>query len=211
MGMPGNAQAGRIALAAAGVEWDNEFVNQETWPGVKTSGRPPFGQAPFLDIEEKDGSKWSIAQSHTITRYVCNRYGAKRSDQEAAIIDSLTERAADMKSSFSAAVPWSKPAEEKKALAQKWVDENFATFSANLDKFLGENKTGSGFLVGATYSAADIFVLRLHWSFHWPRCHRALDGCSEKVVCCRREHSRSGRLPKGHQAQPRSSRICSVN
>ena len=70
--------------------------------------------------------------------------------------DSLTERAMDLRHSFGTAVPHSTPAEEKKALADAWVEKSYPAFSANLDAFLAKNETGSGLLVGAKITAADI-------------------------------------------------------
>jgi hypothetical protein len=116
----GNAQAGRIALAAGNADWTNEFVTQATWGGVKGSGRAPFGQAPFLEVTEADGSKFTIAQGHAITRFVASRLGKERSAKDNAIIDSLTERAAELKSSFGGAVHYALPADEKAVKTAAW-------------------------------------------------------------------------------------------
>ena len=132
-----------------------QYVNGETWPGVKASGRAPFGQAPFLEVTEADGSKWTLAQGHSIVRYILKAAGhGGSSARDEAIIDSLTERAMDYRARYGAAVPYTLGADEKKAKGQAWADEHWKSFSDNLDAFLA--KSGSGFLVGSAVSAADV-------------------------------------------------------
>jgi glutathione S-transferase len=127
-------------------------VDQTTWPQVKASGRAPFGQVPFLEVVEADGSKWSLAQGNAIIRFISKRHGhGGANDREEAVSDSLLERLLDFRSTLGAAAPWSDP--ERAQKTQKWLDEHWAVYNAQLDSFLAK---GGPFLVGAKFTAADI-------------------------------------------------------
>jgi glutathione S-transferase len=116
---------------------------------------PHPGLPKFLEVTEKDGSKWTLAQGHSIVRYILKSAGHGGADaREEALIDSLCERAMDFRARLGAAVPYTLGAEEKKVKGQEWADANWATFGGNLDSFLA--KSGSNFLVGSKLSAADV-------------------------------------------------------
>ena len=59
----GEGQACRLALAAGGARWVNQFVDEETWPLLKRTGLAPFNQLPIVHIEPADGfSSFVLAQ-----------------------------------------------------------------------------------------------------------------------------------------------------
>ena len=151
----GAAQPIRLALAATGVSWENETVSQADWPAKKQSGVAPFGQMPLLTVREADGSTWTLAQSHAIVRFVLRRAGhAGANEREEATADSLVERSVDFRTQLATAAPWQDA--ERNAKAQVWLDAHLAGFVAQLDSFLAANKSGSHFLVGAKFTAADL-------------------------------------------------------
>ncbi len=134
---------------------DNTYVNGETWPALKASGEAPYGQVPYLRVTEADGTKWVLAQGNSIVRFISKRYGhGGANDREEAVADSLIERQMDFRSALGAAAPYTDP--ERVPKAQKFLDANWAGYSGQLDKFLAANTTGSGFLVGAKFTGADI-------------------------------------------------------
>ena len=148
-----NGHASRVALAAVGAKWDNAVVQFADWPAVKASGRAPYGQMPFLEVAEESGHKWTLAESHTIVRYICSIFGhGGETPADSAVIDSLTERYSDLRSALSQAAPFGDAERAKKA--QTWFDANWATYSAQLDSRFAA--ADSGFLVGKKFSAADI-------------------------------------------------------
>jgi len=152
-GAPGGGQAARVALAAVGAKWDNQYVDQTTWPQVKASGRAPFGQVPFLEVSEVNGEKWNLAQGNSIIRFIAKRHGhGGANDREEALSDSLLERLSDFKSAASAAAPYTDP--ERPQKMQHWLDQNWAAYNAQLDAFLA--KSAGPFLVGAKFTPADI-------------------------------------------------------
>lgn len=152
---PNPNKASRIALSLAGANWTDHRIARDQWPALKTSGRAPFGQMPFVEITEANGDKWALAQGHSIVREVWARFLAGKSDHKAnAIADSLVERLVDVKTSFGKHAPYTLPAEERHAKSAEWVAAEWPAISAQLDRFLGVANTG--FLVGAHVSVADI-------------------------------------------------------
>jgi glutathione S-transferase len=101
---------------------------------------------------EADGQKWTLAQGNAIIRFIAKQHGhGGANSREEAVSDSLLERLLDFRSALGAAAPYSDP--ERAHKTQKWLDEHWATYNAQLDSFLAK---GGPFLVGANFTAADI-------------------------------------------------------
>jgi glutathione S-transferase len=105
-----------------------------------------------LEVTEPNGDKWTLAQGNAIIRFIAKRHGhGGANDREEALSDSLLERLIDFRSALGTAAPYMDPARVEKM--QKWLDEHWAGYNAQLDSFLA--KSGH-FLVGANFTAADI-------------------------------------------------------
>ncbi|KAJ1880700.1 hypothetical protein H4R99_004286 [Coemansia sp. RSA 1722] len=90
----GIAEASRLLLTAANVEWTEE--NPE-WPQEKAA--QPFGRMPVL-IEKganKDGSDFVLSESKTIERYLARKYGFIPNDlMQAARQEEIRDQIADV-------------------------------------------------------------------------------------------------------------------
>lgn len=62
-------------LAAAGAQWQNHYLDSDTWPALKSSGLAPFGQLPILEVRRGDGATYVLAESHAIVRHVAREFG----------------------------------------------------------------------------------------------------------------------------------------
>ena len=63
-GVPGRAEASRVALSLSGFEWEDVEVNGVEFNKMKTEGKLPLGMLPVLQTP-----KGTIAESSAILRY----------------------------------------------------------------------------------------------------------------------------------------------
>lgn len=57
----------RLIFAAAGIEFDDNRISKDDWYNHKQNS--PFGQVPYLEIIDFDGSTFKIGQSMAIGTY----------------------------------------------------------------------------------------------------------------------------------------------
>lgn len=148
--LAGNGHGPRLALAAVGANWKNDFITFDQWPAKKPS--TPFGQLPVLEITEASGKSWQLAETHAIVRFIFRRFRPGVSEEDFALIDSLVERVYDLRIAFGKAAPFGDP--ERASKGQSFYDAEWATYNKQLDAVLARS-TGP-FLVGSQVSAADI-------------------------------------------------------
>ncbi|KAJ2710253.1 hypothetical protein H4R19_003838 [Coemansia spiralis] len=144
----GLAEASRLLLTAANVEWTEEHPE---WPEEKPN--QPFGRLPVLFEKSADGSAdFVISESGTIERYLARQFGFLPADpKQAALQEQVHDRLADVNVAFyvqAFASPDKK--DEKKAeferLLAKFIEVQTATLKQN-----GNN----GCLFGDSFSYAD--------------------------------------------------------
>jgi len=147
----GLAEPIRFIFAYAGVEYEDNRIERESWPTVKeiTYVDYPWGQLPVLQVGDK-----TLSQSNTIGRYLAKKYKLVGDDDwEAAKMDELVDALTDFR------LEWRKhfaeQDETKKAELKKNFDENVVP--KYLTKFEAQiTANGGAFLVGKRISWIDL-------------------------------------------------------
>jgi len=148
----GGAETCRLAFAAANIEYEDIRLDGDKWAEEKASGRPPFGQMPFIVTPEGN----LLAQSAAIMKYICKKGGLSPTDSfDEAIADMVTDGVKDV---FQDVIKFFLEKDEiKKEKLKKEFFEN--TFPAKLQKFqaiLKDRNEGKDFFTGDKLSYADI-------------------------------------------------------
>jgi len=147
----GKAEATRLMLALAGVEFTNKFIDGEEWAKGKTdAARFPLHQIPTLEVDGK-----VICQSAAMQRYIANEYNFYGSNNlERALVDQVSETIVEMMSAVIQIMFYSKDTDEKK---QEAYTELFhgATGKARFN-FLESILFGKSFFVGNGVTLADV-------------------------------------------------------
>ena len=86
-GVPGRAEASRVALALSGLEWENVEVNGVRFEIMKNSGELPWNMLPILQTPEG-----TIAESSAILRFAGRAAGLVPEDSyQAAKVDEFID------------------------------------------------------------------------------------------------------------------------
>ena len=152
-GIPGRAEAIRLALALGGVDFEDERVPFPAWGKVKPS--TPWGTVPVLELA--DGSK--LAQARSVLRFVGRHVGLYPADPLAAQrVDELMDALEDLGASV-ASVGQGLPKEEQEAARRAAVSEGGAIHAAlaRIDAFIAAHGSG-GHAVGAEMTVASILT-----------------------------------------------------
>ena len=155
--LKGRAEVSRMLFGIAGQEFEDVRLSFEEWPSVKP--KLPFQQAPVLEVTE-DGKSHQIAQSHSIERFLANRFNLLgKTDIEGAQVDMICEEILDIFISF--VMIYFKPDSDEKT---KELDEAFKGKIPNglklIQNLLEANK--SGFLVGDGLTLADLQLVNFY-------------------------------------------------
>jgi len=148
----GRGEICRLALAAANLEFEDIRLAGEEWTKEKASGRPPFGQMPFIVTPEGK----VLAQSAAIMKYICKKGGLSPSDSyEEAMADMICDGVNDL---FSALMKiyFEKDEKKKEELSKEFFD---TTLPARLEKFNALLK--GPFFIGDKFTYADIMFFDL--------------------------------------------------
>ncbi|KAI8521856.1 hypothetical protein Bbelb_016100 [Branchiostoma belcheri] len=142
----GRAELCRLLLAAGGIEYEDNRLPQEEWPGFQP--KTPFGQLPIMEV---DGTM--LCQSNSVARFLARETGlAGKTSLDQAKVDMIMEGAVPL---FQKAgdIMMGEGDEAKKAEKKKDFEENFAPkFFADMEKLAGEK----GYFVSDLLTAADI-------------------------------------------------------
>ncbi|XP_069873394.1 glutathione S-transferase A4-like [Dipodomys merriami] len=145
----GRMEAIRWLLAAAGVEFEEEFIEtREQFEKIQKAGHLLFGQVPLVEI---DGMM--LTQTRAILGYLAAKYNLYGKDlKERARIDMYTDGTSDLMLMILA-TPFSSPTNKEGSYAtivQKAKTRYFPAF----EKVLKDH--GEDFLVGNAFSWADV-------------------------------------------------------
>jgi glutathione S-transferase len=145
----GRAEAARYILAQADVKYEDKRVTHETWPSLKPS--IPLGQLPAMEVDGK-----ILGQSKAICRYLAKQFKLTgKDDWESALCDAYVDCVDDVTQNLR---PWfmEKDVEKKKAIWEKFAEDNYKPFLARIENILKEN--GTGYMVGKDLTWADLYV-----------------------------------------------------
>ena len=147
----GRAEMIRLTLAEAGVEWVDDTFPLPDFPKMKTSGRLPFQAVPVW--EEDDGFR--LAQSHAIIQHVARTHGLYGANaREAALVDQAFGAVEDVRAEMRK-LPTAEPA-KRPEIRQTLLTESLPRWFGHLERLLGANRGGAGFVVGEKISFADL-------------------------------------------------------
>ena len=156
----GRAELIRLVLAEAGVDYQEHPIGKGTPP---VNGRPtdftalkatpllPFGAAPVW--EESDG--FVLAQSAAIASHLARIHGLRgKTPREAALCDQMLGAFDDVRMELRkvATVPPEGRAAQRELLASQFLPRWFGSF----DRLLRANGGGNGWLVGDSFTVADL-------------------------------------------------------
>ncbi|KAL9962483.1 hypothetical protein ACROYT_G031588 [Oculina patagonica] len=90
----GRGEIGRLAFAAANIEFEDIRLTREEWATEKASGRSPFGQIPFIVTPEGN----ALGQSNAIMKYICRQGGLSPAESfDEALADMITDGVEDLR------------------------------------------------------------------------------------------------------------------
>ncbi|XP_064652650.1 glutathione S-transferase-like [Lineus longissimus] len=147
----GRAEVSRLIFAAAGVAFEDQRIDGEDWPKIKST--TPFGSLPVLVV---DGQQF--AQSMSIARYLADTFGlAGKSGTDKLCVDEAAELVQEL---FEAHIKVMFTEESKKAEAlAQFKKDTLPKMVENIEKVFARNKSTSGFIVGDKLSYADLYLL----------------------------------------------------
>ncbi|XP_040839480.1 glutathione S-transferase alpha-3-like isoform X1 [Ochotona curzoniae] len=150
----GNMESIRWLLAAAGVEFEEEYIEtREDLEKLMNDGVLMFQQVPLVEI---DGMK--LVQTRAILNYIANKHNLYGKDiKERALIDMYDEGIADL-NQLIIRYPYSDPGVKEATIAQikdKARNRYFPAF----EKVLKSH--GQDYLVGNQLSKADVRLVEL--------------------------------------------------
>ncbi|XP_004696412.1 glutathione S-transferase A2 isoform X1 [Echinops telfairi] len=153
----GRMESTRWLLAAAGVEFEEKFIETaEDLDKLRNDGSLMFQQVPMVEI---DGLK--LVQTRAILNYIASKYNLYGKDiKERALIDMYSEGVADL-GEMILFLPLTPPGEKEAKIAQikeKTLNRYFPAF----EKVLKSH--GQDYLVGNKLSRADIHLVELLYS-----------------------------------------------
>jgi glutathione S-transferase len=151
----GLALTGRSLLSLSGFDWNNTYP--KNWK-EEEKPKAPFGKMPVLTETRADGSKFVLAESNAINRYVARKAGLFGSNEdEAAHIDQFYE-------SFGEIVSKANPIRKLRETEPEKYAEQIAIFKETVVTPIlikheeALRKNGTGYYVGDKLSLVDVHV-----------------------------------------------------
>jgi glutathione S-transferase len=156
----GRAELIRLVLAETGVDYDEHTVTSKTPPKngrptdfaeLKATDHLPFQALPVW--EEPDGFR--LAQSLAIIRYLSKPHGLLGSTaREEAQVDQMLGVFDDVRPEIRKLMVVAP--EQRAATRAELRDSTLPRWLKNLDRLLSANRDGTGHLVGASFTVADL-------------------------------------------------------
>jgi glutathione S-transferase len=147
----GRGEPARLALAMAGIPFEDDRVTFADWPRRKQE--TPYGAVPLLEVDGK-----ILAQSNAINRYVGKLAGLYPTDPwEAALCDETMEAVEDITNKIAATMFL--PDEQKKSERKVLAEGPIPFFLTALGRRLEQH--GGRYFAGDRVSVADLKVFML--------------------------------------------------
>jgi len=139
----------RLALHVAGVKFEDNRIERETWPQVKTT--TPYATLPTLEIE----GRGILGQTNAILIYLGREHGLHPQDNwEAARHEELMSAVEELRSMLMPSLRMSDPDERLRARAEL-ATGYLARWGACVERQLGQMGDGP-FVAGDAIHVADI-------------------------------------------------------
>ncbi|GAB5585237.1 hypothetical protein Unana1_00137 [Umbelopsis nana] len=155
--LDGLARVSRLLLDLSGVKWTDRYVD-ENWDEEKKT--TPFLRVPVLTEFNEDGSKFVLAESLAICRYLAHQFGWFGSNpHETAHIDMYCESWGEIHQKY-----WPLTWKWNKLLPEETIEKELSDLRTNViipiltkhEEALAKN--GTGYYVGDKISLADILA-----------------------------------------------------
>ncbi|MFO0634809.1 MAG: glutathione S-transferase family protein [Nannocystaceae bacterium] len=141
----------RLALAIAGVPFDDKRVKGPDWPALKST--MPFGALPVLDI----AGKGRLSQCNAILSYVGRTYGLTPDDAWAAAKqDEVLAAGEELRHAISATLRITDAA-EKQAKREALAQTTIPAWGASMQRLLGAGP----FVAGERIGVGDLKIFTL--------------------------------------------------
>jgi glutathione S-transferase len=146
----GRGEVIRLALAEAGVEWQDDTFKYDDFPKMRSTGRLPFLAVP---VWEEDGFR--LAQSQAILNHIGRSHGLYGSNpREQALIDQAIGAVEDVRGEFRKVMTGD--ASKRPEIRSELEKTSLPRWFGLLEKLLASNQDGKGYLVGDKISIADL-------------------------------------------------------
>ncbi|XP_061178876.1 S-crystallin SL11-like [Saccostrea echinata] len=150
----GRAEVIRLALTAAGQEFEDKRFTREEWLKVKPT--IPQNQLPCLQVDDR-----LIPQSGAILRYVGRAFGLYGdNNDESTRIDVILGATDDFLKNLIN-VYYEKDETKKEELKKDLEENKLPQYFNLMEEILKENNGGDGFFVGNKMSIADLMIYDL--------------------------------------------------
>lgn len=144
----------RMALYAAGVDFEDNRIPFEQWPALKAS--TPFGALPILELPDKP----ALAQSNAILAYVGRRYDLHPQDAwEAARHEAILVAVEELRAALVPSGQLKDPAEKKRA-REELAQGALKVWGAQMEK-----QIRGTFVGGERLQVADLKLFQIMHSF----------------------------------------------
>mmetsp|Transcript_46869 Transcript_46869/g.74856 ORF Transcript_46869/g.74856 Transcript_46869/m.74856 type:complete len:245 (-) Transcript_46869:2-736(-) len=175
----GRAELIRLTFAAGGVAFEDERVSRQEQRRRKEAGELPFGQFPTLTLDGK-----VYAQTYSIAKYAAKLAGLSASDPlDALAVESVVDAIEDVRSKFAPIRYMQITAEMKLEKYTELFDTTLPPLLSNFERILSKNTAGDGYMVGNTFTLADVAVFYMCDLLTFPSCEVQLQSV---------EHTRKG-------------------
>ncbi|XP_069142307.1 uncharacterized protein [Argopecten irradians] len=152
---PGRAETTRLALSAAGVEFNDVRVTPEEWQKMKQD--MPQGQLPIMEVEFAGGRKTTFCQSGAMYRFVGREHGLYGdTNEDMTMVDVVMGTLEDI--FYELIKVFMEKDETKKAEIKAELGK---TVIPKFVKYLANIKSDKEWMVGSKLTIADIAVFSL--------------------------------------------------
>jgi len=177
----------RLALHAAGVDFEDNRIKREQWPGLKPT--TPFGGLPVFEVE----GHAPLGQTNAILVLIGRQHGLHpKDDFEAAQHEAMMAHIEDLRTTVGNTMRIADDAEKKKVregLAETYIP----TWAANAEKHIGD---AGPFFGGSSLNVVDIKIfIVMRWFISG-----ALDHIPTTIFAAYPKLNRIFEAVKGHEA-----------
>lgn len=143
----GRGEVSRLALAAAGQQYEDVRIQFEDWPALKAKTRG--GVLPVLVYNGEE-----FGQSQSVARFLCSEFGMMgKNNVEAARINEAVDCMYEVRAKYFTAAFEKDPAKQAECVAE--LDKAFTGMMGRVAD-IAKKEGKAGFIVGAKVSFADI-------------------------------------------------------
>ena len=160
----GRGEIIRQMFAICELPYEDIRFEKDEWE-EKYKKLSPFGQCPFIEIDDGQGNITRLSQSHAIARYFARLHGfAGESLLDQARVEMIADSLADYVVQPCVWIRRETDEVKKQEKIKKYEEEELPRALENIQKQLDLNTSNSGYLVGSSITWADmLFAIWMTW------------------------------------------------